>query len=75
MSRKNRFIKETPQENTANTETQTPQSCGAWCFILGPGAGAFCALEQAHEGDHAVHINVLAEPASRFSIYWQLEKS
>lgn len=74
MSRKNRNQVQENTQSAVPLETQ-PQSCGAWCFILGPGAGAFCALEQAHEGDHAVHINVLAEPASRFSIYWQLEKS
>lgn len=49
-----------------------PPQCGAWCFILGAATGAFCGLELGHDGDHRVQINVLAEPQSRFAIYWQL---
>lgn len=69
MTRKNRTI----QKPTEVEDTPIAlKICGAWCFILGAGSGAFCGLEPEHEGDHRVQINVFAEPQARFNIYWQL---
>lgn len=48
--------------------------CGAWCFILGAAAGAFCAKHEGHENEHETKISVLVEPKSEFRILWALEK-
>lgn len=48
------------------------QSCGAWCFVLGAGLGAFCSLDKGHEGEHVTIIQVFVEPMSKFTISWKL---
>lgn len=51
------------------------QPCGAWCFILGPATGAFCAKDKNHEDEHEVTISVFVEPISEFKVTWTLDKS
>lgn len=67
MTKKKTDVLEEPIETIINL-------CNAWCFILGPGLGAFCQLPKGHEElEHLVGINIFTEPKSHFTVTWALD--